>query len=211
MMHRPSDLHAFLSSLGIHPKKGLSQNFLIDGNILRKVSVLADIQPGDFVLEIGPGPGALTQILLENGAHVLAVEKDTILADALLRHQTADKRLEVVCADIMEFDIETELSHRLKKGTKAKVVANLPYHITTPILSLLVKRTNLFSTLIVMVQEEVARRFVAKFNTSDYGSFSVFLQFYTEPSYGFKVGRNCFYPAPAVDSAVVRLDLREPP
>jgi 16S rRNA (adenine1518-N6/adenine1519-N6)-dimethyltransferase len=94
-IYKPSELRQFLESLNIHPKKGLSQNFLIDGNIINKITHAAEVCPGDIVLEIGPGPGSLTESLLKAGAHVLAVEKDRNLAQALERLQTPDNRLEV--------------------------------------------------------------------------------------------------------------------
>jgi 16S rRNA (adenine1518-N6/adenine1519-N6)-dimethyltransferase len=211
MMYRPSELNAFLNELGIAPKKGLSQNFLIDGNIIRKIVAKADVSPGDIILEIGPGPGALTQGLLDAGAHVFAVDKDAILSKALERLKKPENVLNIFCEDILTFPIEEILLPHLAQGKKAKVIANLPYHLTTPILVQLVPMRHLFSSLTVMVQEEVARRFTAKAGEADYGSFSVFLSFYTDPFYEFFVSRNCFYPAPRVDSAVVRLDLKEPP
>ena len=199
-------MHQFLTSLGIHPKKGLSQNFLIDGNILRKIVLVSKVQPGDLVLEIGPGPGSLTEMLLEAGAQVIAVEKDEILAKALERLQEKGS-LQIFCQDIMTFDFEKHL----KAGQKVKVIANLPYHLTTPIISLLVTQHNLFSSLTLMVQDEVGRRFVGKPSTSEYSSFTVFLNFYSFPHYSFTVSRHCFYPPPKVDSAVVILELKEPP
>lgn len=211
MMYKPSELSAFLSSLGIAPKKGLSQNFLIDGNIIRKIVAKAEVKPGDIILEIGPGPGALTEGLLDAGAHVIAVDKDAILSKALERLKTPTRSLDIFCEDILTFPLEKILLPHLQQGQKAKVIANLPYHLTTPILVQLVPMRHLFSSLTVMVQEEVARRFTAKAGEADYGSFSVFLNFYTTPSYQFFVSRQCFYPAPRVDSAVVRLDLKEPP
>lgn len=206
-IYKPSELHLFLNDLGIAPKKGLSQNFLIDGNIIRKIVAAADVVPGDLVLEIGPGPGSLTQALLEAGAHVIAVEKDAILADALKRLKTNTNHLEVFCDDILTFPIEEKLAGK----PKVKVIANLPYHLTTPILVYLLSKRHLISSLTLMVQEEVARRFTAIPDNKDYGSFTVFLRFYTKPQYAFTVSHNCFYPKPKVDSAVVVLTPHEPP
>lgn len=206
-IYKPSELRLFLNELGIAPKKGLSQNFLIDGNIIRKIVKAAAVQPGDVVLEIGPGPGSLTQALLEAGAHVLAVEKDSTLAAALQRLQTPSNQLDVFCEDIMTFPFQEILPKYLSGSTKAKVIANLPYHLTTPILALLAPHDHLFESFTVMVQEEVARRFTAQPSHKDYGSFTVFLNFYSDPHYAFTVSRNCFYPAPKVDSAVVVLTL----
>lgn len=206
-IYKPSELHLFLNELGISPKKGLSQNFLIDGNILRKIVKLANVQPDDVVLEIGSGPGSLTQVLLEAKANVIAVEKDTILSKALERLQTAHNSLQIYCKDILDFPLE----EKLPKDKKIKVIANLPYNVTTPILTYLISKRHLFSSFTVMVQEEVARRFTAVPGSKEYGSITVFLNFFTNPKYGFSVSRRCFFPAPRVDSAVVHLDVKEGP
>lgn len=198
-VYRPSNLKVFLEELKTFPKKSLSQNFLIDGNILDKIIQTADIQPGESVLEIGPGPGALTERLVEKGAKVIAVEKDSIFAHALKRLP-----IEVHEADILTFDFDADIQ------AKTKVLSNLPYHLTTPILSLLLPRHDLFSTLTVMVQAEVAKRMVAKPKTADYSSLTLFLQFYAETKLVFKVSRHCFYPEPKVDSACVHLTLKGP-
>lgn len=210
-LYKPSELTSFLQGLGISPKKSLSQNFLIDGNIIKKIISASDVHPGDIVLEIGSGPGSLTEALLEAGANVLAVERDDILAKALDRFKVEGKSLDIYCEDIMKFPVDEILVPKLKPGQKAKVIANLPYHLTTPIISHLIKMRNVFSSLTLMVQDEVAKRFTAHPNTSDYGSYSVFLNFYCNPKYAFLVSRNCFYPAPKVQSAVVVLELKEPP
>lgn len=207
-IYKPAELHAFLDSLGISPQRRLSQNFLIDGNVIRKIIAAAEVSPGDVVLEIGPGPGGLTEVILDAGAHVCAVEKDRVLAEALKR---LDGPLDVFCEDILQFPIEKELAPLLAGGKKAKVIANLPYHLTTPILAHLMSLGHLFSSIVVMVQEEVARRFVALPSTPEYSSFTLHLNFYSKPSYAFTVSNNCFYPKPKVDSAVVKFELRAPP
>lgn len=207
-IYRPTELRQFLESLGISPKKGLSQNFLIDGNILRKIAKTADVQPGDIVLEIGPGPGSLTEVLLDQGAEVLAIEKDPVLAKSLER---LGGNLTVFCEDFMEFPLAEVLQKKLPKGKKAKVIANLPYHLTTPILVKLVKEEGFLSDLVLMVQEEVARRFTAEPGNGDYSSFTLFLNYYADLKYAFKVSHNCFYPPPKVDSAVVHLRLHPSP
>lgn len=209
-IYKPTELRAFLDGLGIAPRKGLSQNFLIDGNIIRKIVAAAAVQPGDIVLEVGPGPGSLTQALLEAGAVVVAVEKDTTLAEALKRLQTPTEQLHIYCEDILNFDAEKVLRPLLKGQSKVKMIANLPYHLTTPILAKFAVQDDLFSSLTVMVQEEVGRRIVSHPNTPEYSSFTVFLQFYTDPIYSFTVKRSCFYPIPNVDSAVVHLSLHPP-
>lgn len=205
-MYQPGALRHFLEELGIHPRKGLSQNFLIDGNIIRKIVQAGDVQPGEFILEIGPGPGALTEALLQAGAEVLAVEKDPVLAKALARFQVGNYRLKILCDDALKIDIE----HLFSDQMKGKVIANLPYHITTPLLAMFLPLHKYFSHIEVMVQDEVARRLTAKPSTSDYSSLTVFANFYSDVEYAFKVSKNCFYPVPNVDSAVVIFKLRSP-
>lgn len=210
-IYKPSELRQFLDRLQISPKKGLSQNFLIDGNIIRKIVKTAEVSSEDIVLEIGPGPGSLSEALLESGCHLIAVEKDAILAKELERLKKDESQFDIVCADIMKFSFESELKPFLKKDRKAKVIANLPYHLTTPILSLLIEKSELFSSFYVMVQEEVARRFTAKPSSKDYSSFTVFLNFFSNATYAFPVSKHCFYPEPSVDSAVVAIHLKTPP
>jgi 16S rRNA (adenine1518-N6/adenine1519-N6)-dimethyltransferase len=203
-IYKPSELMDFLQGLGVNPKKALSQNFLIDGNIIRKIVSKANVTEQDTVLEIGPGPGSLTEALLETGAHVIAVEKDKVLAEALERLKAPNRRLDVFCEDILEFAFEKYCADK-----KLKVIANLPYNITTPIIAKLIPRNDLFSSLTLMVQDEVARRFTAKPGTSEYSSFTVFLNFFSTPLYSFGVSKNCFYPIPRVESAIVKLELKE--
>lgn len=210
-IYKPSELIQFLSELGISPKKGLSQNFLIDGNIIRKIVATAGVLPGDVVLEIGPGPGALTEALLEAGATVLAVEKDPILAEALKRIKSSTGHLEVFCEDIQEFPVEEVLKRYLKKGQLAKVIANLPYHLTTSIVTKFVPLREQFSKLVIMIQDEVARRYVSPPGCKEYGSITVFLNYHCNVHYAFKVSKNCFFPPPKIESAIVILDIKEPP
>lgn len=210
MVVNPSELRQFLASLGVDAKKSLSQNFLIDANILRKIVQEANVQADDCILEIGPGPGALTDCLLKQGATVIAVEKDRLFASHLDRLEHSKDQLHVFEADILHFPIEETIKKHLKCEKKAKVVANLPYQLTSPILAKLAPMHEILSSVTVMVQEEVARRICAKPNTSDYSSLTVFLQFYSNPQYGFQVSRNCFYPAPNVTSAIVTLQLKAP-
>jgi 16S rRNA (adenine1518-N6/adenine1519-N6)-dimethyltransferase len=207
-VYKPSELQDFLKERGLSAKKGLSQNFLIDGNIIQKIAALAKVQDDDFVIEIGPGPGALTQALLEKGAHVLAVELDSVFADALKRLQTPDHRLEILQADILKLPLLDILQKR--NGKKAKVVANLPYHITTPILTLLLPLSQWIESLTIMVQKEFADRMVGKTGTPEYSSFTVFLQFYSNVDGSFTVSPNCFYPRPKVHSSVVHCTLHPP-
>lgn len=204
-LYKPSELKAFLNEIGAGPKKGMSQNFLIDGNIVRKIIAFADIKQDDSVLEIGPGPGVLTEVLLNQGARVLAIEKDRKFAEALHRFQTEDHRLTIIEDDILSWD---PLKHA---ASPMKVIGNLPYHITTPILTRFLPHRKLFHSITVMVQKEVADRLLGKPKTKDYSSLSVFTQFYSDPLKGFTVSPSCFYPAPKVQSAVIRFILKKPP
>lgn len=197
MVATNSSLQRFLQNVGAAPKKSLSQNFLIDGNIVSKIVKAASLEKGECVLEIGAGPGALTEALLETGCKVIAVEKDDKFAKELKRFEN----LEVFHGDIRDFPFETI--------TKAKVVANLPYHLTAPIIALLFEHFHRFTSLTIMVQEEVARRIVAQAGTSDYSHFSLFVNFYSHPRYCFHVSNRCFFPVPKVQSAVVTLEIKK--
>lgn len=209
-LYRPTELHQFLTAHGIEPKKGLSQNFLIDGNIIRKIVDTAQIEAGDVVLEIGPGPGSLTEELLAREAIVYAIEKDHRLAEALKRLQTADNRLQIVVGDALKIDFHSLLQPILSKANrKAKIVANLPYNITTPLITTFLPQWILFSRIVVMVQDEVAERICAEAKSSAIGSLTLFCRFYSTPTYSFKIKRSCFYPSPSVDSAVVQFVLHK--
>ena len=178
-IYRPTELHR----LSVRAKKWLSQNFLIDRNILQKICKLAEIEKGDTVLEIGPGPGALTECLLEKGARVIAVEKDPELAEKLKRLDSAE--LKILCDDGLTFPLDG-----IPQGTK--VVANLPYHITTPLLERLITLSPQIHSLTVMVQKEVGLRMSACENTAMYSGFTLFLKAYSTPTFGFTVKPNSF-------------------
>jgi 16S rRNA (adenine1518-N6/adenine1519-N6)-dimethyltransferase len=193
-----TELCSFLREKQIAPRKSLSQNFLVDRNVADKIVRTADIQPGDLVLEIGSGPGMLTRALLDQGARIIAVEKDRVWAAELPRLQTADGRLTVHCEDILEFPLPTE---------PFKVVANLPYHITTPILVKLCEHLPQMVSATVMMQMEVAQRLVEL----QQSSLSIFIQFFGTAALKFRVTPTCFFPQPSVDSAIVRIDSHLPP
>lgn len=194
-----SELIPFLQRLDAKPKKHLSQNFLVDPNLVRKIVQMADIAPGDPVLEIGPGPGAWTQALLEQGAHVYAVEMDPLFARELSRLKG---NLTVFPCDFLQFPMET-LPPRIK------VVANLPYHITTPILEKLFASS--FHSLTVMVQKEVADRMKAPPGSKEFGSLSLFVRFHAKITGSLSVPASCIYPRPKVASTVIRLEATERP
>ncbi|MBM3198497.1 MAG: ribosomal RNA small subunit methyltransferase A [Chlamydiae bacterium] len=203
-------LCTFLQENGLAPQKRSSQNFLIDKNILDKIIQEAAITKEDLVIEIGSGPGALTEALLETGCQVWAIEKDQAFARLLHRLEKMG-RLTVFAEDFLSFPLEEQLTRALPHGKKAKIVANLPYHITTPILAKLVPLHTAISDLIIMLQKEVAERCLAICGTKDYGSLSLFLQFFCQITYGFTVSSSCFYPRPSVQSSVIHLCLQPPP
>lgn len=192
-LYRPSELSAFLASIGATPKRTLSQNFLIDGNIVSKI--VSEVPQGSAVLEVGPGPGVLTEALLEAGHSVVAVETDRVFAGALRRLDPSGERLTIIEADILD----CSWTDIVPKG--AFLVSNLPYHITTPIIERLTEVHHHFSGAVLMVQTEVARRLV---ETSS-SMMGVLLGCCMEVRYGFFVSRSCFWPKPKADSAVVCL------
>ncbi len=204
-LYKPSELRQFLQEIGIEPKKGLSQNFLIDGNILRNLVSAAQLKNEDTVLEIGPGPGALTEAFLNSGARVIAIEKDEKLAKHLKRLQNG--KLEILIDDFRNIRIEQLLERR----GKIKVVANIPYNVTGIILQKLLPKTHLIESIHLIVQREVAKRCVAEKGTKDYSSFSLFTRYHANPKLLFTVARSCFYPSPSVDSAILELKLKSPP
>lgn len=176
----------------------LGQNFLIDPNIVRKIIALADLTPHTTVLEIGPGRGILTGALSAAAGRVVAVEIDPLLHRLLQERQKEWPNVEFVCGDVLNYPLD-----QLTPGTI--VVANLPYYISTPILFRLLDERRRFPRIVLMLQEEVADRLVAKPGTKDYGVLSVLAQYGAEIAKAFKVSANCFRPRPEVGSAVVSL------
>ncbi|MCK4934700.1 MAG: ribosomal RNA small subunit methyltransferase A, partial [Simkaniaceae bacterium] len=199
-LYRPSSLLAFLSENTVYPKKHLSQNFLIDGNIIKKIILAAAVKPNDLIVEIGPGPGVLTEALLQKGATVIAIEKDTLFANKLHRLAEDRSKLTVYSQDILTFPLEETLKNYPDK--QVKVISNLPYHLTSPIIEKLIPLYQIISTLTLMVQKEVGKRCTAEVNSKNYSSFPLFLQYYSTPKYLFSVSASCFLPKPKVDSAI---------
>ncbi|NMB08656.1 MAG: 16S rRNA (adenine(1518)-N(6)/adenine(1519)-N(6))-dimethyltransferase RsmA [Tissierellia bacterium] len=188
--------------------KSLGQNFLIDGNVLNNIIKMGEITKEDLILEIGPGIGTLTEELALNSKKVVAVEIDKNLLPILDETLKAYDNIEIVHGDILKIDIEKLILEKLDGGP-IKVVANLPYYITTPIIGKLLEENLNIQSIIVMIQKEVAHRIVAKPNTKDYGALSIFINFYTDPEIILKVPKTVFMPQPKVDSAVVKLNLKE--
>lgn len=185
-------------------QKKFGQNFLIDSHVLEKIIDAAHISKDDFVLEIGPGIGTMTQYLSEHARAVLAVEIDHNLIPILHDTLSGYDNVEVLNDDILKVDIG-KIAQEKNQGKPIKVVANLPYYITTPIIMGLFEKNVPMDSLTVMVQKEVAQRMQSGPGTKDYGALSLAVQFYAEPYIVANVPPNCFMPRPKVGSAVIRL------
>ncbi len=191
-------------------QKKFGQNFLVDAHVLEKILEAAHITKEDFVLEIGPGIGTMTQYLCEAAREVAAVEIDSNLLPILAETLKDYENVSVIHQDIMKMDI-AGLVQEKNQGRPVKVVANLPYYITTPILMGLFEKHVPMESATVMVQKEVAERMKARPGTKDYGALSLAVQYYAEVLFVANVPPNCFIPHPKVGSAVIRLITYEKP
>lgn len=200
----PTNTIAVLHKYGFHFQKKYGQNFLIDANILENIIAAAGVCKQDCVLEIGPGIGTMTQYLCENAQKVIAVEIDKKLIPVLEDTLSDYNNCTVINADILEMDIPA-LAEQVNQGNPLKVVANLPYYITTPIIMKLFACHVPVESITIMVQKEVAGRMQAQPGTKEYGALSLAVQYYADPQVMFFVPAGCFMPRPNVDSAVIKL------
>lgn len=191
-------------------QKKFGQNFLIDQHVLEKIIRAAGVEKDDMVLEIGPGIGTMTQYLAENAGKVVAVEIDKNLIPILKETLAGYDNVTVINEDILKLDIKA-LAQEYNQGRPIKVVANLPYYITTPIIMGLFESGVPIDNITVMVQKEVADRMQAGPGTKDYGALSLAVQYYAEPYIAANVPPNCFIPRPNVGSAVIRLTRHDKP
>lgn len=191
-------------------QKKFGQNFLIDGHVLDKIIAGAGVTKDDMVLEIGPGIGTMTQYLAEAAGKVVAVEIDRNLLPILQKTLADYDNVKVIHADVLSLDLE-KLVQEENGGRPIKVVANLPYYITTPIIMALFEQHVPLANVTVMVQKEVAARMKSGPGSKDYGALSLAVQYYAEPYIVANVPCNCFMPRPNVDSAVIRLTRYEEP
>ena len=191
-------------------QKKFGQNFLIDGHVLDKIIAGAGVTKDDMVLEIGPGIGTMTQYLAEAAGKVVAVESDRNLLPILQGKRAEYDNVKVIHADVLSLDLE-KLVQEENGGRPIKVVANLPYYITTPIIMALFEQHVPLANVTVMVQKEVAARMKSGPGSKDYGALSLAVQYYAEPYIVANVPCNCFMPRPNVDSAVIRLTRYEEP
>lgn len=203
-LSNPQETIAVLKEHQFTFQKKYGQNFLIDPRVLDKIIEAADIGPEDFVLEIGPGIGTMTQYLCERARKVCAVEIDRKLIPILKETLKDYDNVDIIHNDILKVDIR-EIVDRENEGRPIKVVANLPYYITTPIIMTLFENEVPLASVTVMVQKEVAARMQAGPGSKDYGALSLAAQYYAEPYIAAFVPPNCFIPRPAVGSAVIRL------
>ncbi len=204
-----NELRALLARHGFHFSKSLGQNFLVERWVPQDIAAASGAGTGVGVLEIGPGIGPLTVELAQRAERVTAVELDKDLLPILAETLSGLDNVNVISGDIMKLDLEDLVSQQFS-GLTPMVCANLPYNITTPVLTLLLK-SGLFSAITVMIQKEVAQRICAAPGTSDYGAFTVLCQYHAKTELLFQVPRECFLPAPKVTSAVVRLTPCPPP
>lgn len=206
---RPTRVAELLREYGLHPRKRFGQNFLVDENVLTKIVEAADLSPEDVVLEVGPGLGTLTRALAAHAGRVVAVELDRDLLRVLETATVADlPNVRTVAGDILELPLEELLP---ADAPAYKVVANLPYYITSPVILKFLTSRRPWARLVFMVQREVAERLNAGPGTKAYGSLTVTLHFFAEVTIAARVPRTAFFPPPEVDSAVVVLTPRPEP
>lgn len=206
----PQNTIAVLQKYNFNFQKKFGQNFLIDTHVLDKIIEKANITKEDFVLEIGPGIGTMTQYLCEEAGKVAAVEIDSNLIPILKDTLSEYSNIEIIHGDILKVDIGA-LAREKNQGKPIKVVANLPYYITTPIIMGLFESHVPIDSITVMVQKEVAERMQASPGTKDYGALTLAVGYYAKPEIVANVPPNCFMPRPGVGSAVIRLDVHEQP
>lgn len=206
----PNTIKYIIKKYGFHFSKGLGQNFLIDENIVNKIVDGAEVTEDDYVLEIGPGIGVMTQALALRAKKVVAIEIDKSLLPVLDETLSGLDNVEIVSADVLDLDLKALIAEKFD-GKMPKVVANLPYYVTTPIIMKFLEEGIPVSDIVVMIQKEVAARMAAVPSTKAYGALSVAVQFYSEPSIITNVPRTVFMPAPNVDSIVIRMKIREKP
>lgn len=205
-----SRTRALLATRGLRPRASRGQHFLIDPRVRDAIVDASGVGPGSMVVEIGPGTGVLTEALLQRGAAVLAVELDRELAAALAEGLGSHPALSVQVADALRFDFAAELGDHPDRG-RIRVVGNIPYYITTPLILRLLRYRGLFAALYLTVQREVAERITAGPCSKAYGALTLACQYWAEARGILAVPRAAFYPMPEVDSTLVRFDLLQMP
>lgn len=202
---KASKIKELLNQNKLQAKKKFGQNFLVDQNILKKIVRLSGVNEDVPVIEIGPGLGSLTEILLEQSYKVLAyeIDKDFI---PILEQQFSNDNFHLIEDDFLKRDVDADIERFLTKENDVVVVSNLPYYITTPIIFKILEETTKIRRMVFMMQLEVARRMTSEPSTKDYNALSVIIQYMTNASFGMKIPKTVFIPEPNVDSAVIVLD-----
>ena len=208
----PSGLKSLLKKHDLYAKKSFGQNFLVDGNILDIIIESARLEKDDNVIEIGPGLGALTIRILEEipDGQLLAIEKDRELCSVLKQELSEFDNFKLVEADILEYDLKELLKDKDFKDLDYKLMANLPYNITSPLIRLFLERETRPEKMVLMVQREVAERIVAEPGGKDYGTLSIAVQYYARAEIQHYISPEVFVPRPRVESAIITLDLTAP-
>jgi 16S rRNA (adenine1518-N6/adenine1519-N6)-dimethyltransferase len=198
------DLKELLSKYEARPSKGLGQNFLIDKNVLDKIITASDIKPDDVILEVGPGLGTLTQELSKTAKKVIAIEKDSKMTKILAETLKDYKNIEIISSDILKFNF----ADYSLLTTNYKLIANIPYYLTSPLIRKFLEADNPPTEIVLMLQKEVAQRICAK--PPKMSLLAVSVQFYADAKIFSYVSKNCFWPAPKVDSAIIKIIPRAP-
>ena len=209
MIGTPKKTFEILKKHGFTFKKSLGQNFLIDSNILNRIVDGAGVDKTVGVIEIGPGIGSLTEALAKKAKKVISFEIDGRLLPILAETLVDYNNVEIINNDILKVDVDNIIAEKMSDCDKIMVVANLPYYITTPILTHLIENTEKIDGYVVMMQREVANRLNAKVGTKDYNSLTILLNYYTDVEYLFTVPKKVFVPVPNVESAVVKIMTKE--
>ncbi|MGX7097258.1 16S rRNA (adenine(1518)-N(6)/adenine(1519)-N(6))-dimethyltransferase RsmA [Gemella bergeri] len=209
MIGTPKKTFEILKKHGFTFKKSLGQNFLVDANILNRIVDGAGVDSNVGVIEIGPGIGSLTEALAKKAKKVISFEIDNRLLPILSETLAMYSNVEIINNDILKVDVDSIITEKMADCKQIMVVANLPYYITTPILTHLIENTTKINGYVVMMQREVANRLSAKVGTKDYNSLTILLNYYTNVEYLFTVPKKVFVPAPNVESAVIKIITKE--
>lgn len=205
------ETRSILRGYGIRPRKRWGQNLLVDERILEEIIEAAALKEGDTVLEIGPGIGTLTRRLIDNAGRVIAIEIDPLLVKLLKEELKDYDNIDIIQADILKLNLSSLFTNYQLPVTMIKVVANLPYYITSPTLLHLLEEKDGIESMVIMVQKEVAERILARPAGKEYGPLTIALQYHTEPELVTYVPRTSFWPQPKVEGAVLRLKVLAKP
>lgn len=206
-----NDTIGILEKYKIKANKDLGQNFLINDDVIEKIIEKSQIEKNDLIIEIGPGLGVLTNLLLEKSDNVVAIELDKRMVEIISKRFILKNNLQIINEDVLKVDLNKLINERKKQTNinKVKIVANLPYYISTPIIMKLLEEKLEIDEIIVMVQKEVAQRLVAKTGTKDVGAITYAVEYFSEAEKVIDVPKESFIPSPKVESAVIKLKIRK--